>query len=95
MKKFNWGVIVVPAVCIAMFLLGAAVVWVNVIPAQAEPLEYTVDPYIQIECSDLDCTKYSPRTGKTWHKWCRDNGRQRFWIPMVEWDGVGTPPSWE
>lgn len=79
MKKFNWGVIVVPAVCIAMFLLGAAVVWVNVIPAQAEPLEYTVDP----------------RTGKTWHKWCRDNGRQRFWIPMVEWDGVGTPPSWE
>jgi len=95
MKKFNWGVVVVPAVCITMFLLGAAIVWINAVPALAEPLEYTnpYDSYIQVIASDIDTTKYSPRTGKTWNKWCKADEKQCYWIPMIEWDGKGAPPD--
>ena len=76
--------------CALILMVFSALLFTN--SSSAEPLEYTIDPYIQIECSDLDCTKYSPSTGETWNKWCKDNGKHCYWIPMTDWDGVGTPP---
>lgn len=76
-------------VCAIVFIAGFFVGGNKLANAEIE----VIDPYIQIECSELNCTMYSPRTGKTWHKWCKANEKHCFWIPMEKWDGVGIPPG--